>query len=283
MGDLIFMGDDTQERLIIAATALLRAKLRSLVPEDRERVLHRKNWLLFGLLQLIQNISNEYSDIDSYESEDWKNFHGVSFTQHQQKLLEIFTWNNDTLNLPCPFYGGSGKRIRETHESIVTIEGLSIMELQRYYPKGGKAHFLRYGEETDYIHEKFANRPLSLGRYLVLKGEVPHSTFISPDDQLKLIESQYPDYEVPPPAVIAAMSLLMFQKTGRCHLLNRSVHTSDLNSRGERVHVGSMGHGGLSIGYSLDSAVQPYVGIAAMRKPDFANFLLKDWEVELGI
>ena len=118
----------------------------------------------------------------------------------------------------------------------------------------------RYGQEK----EKFARTKVKVGWYLIRKDVTPTSLKKTWDEQLVLLGK---NEEVPSAAVMAQAILLHYLGTGERLFESFYLRTSDVDSDGCRVHVGSFDADRLRFDYDLwDDDRSDYLGLASSRK-----------------
>jgi hypothetical protein len=206
--------------------------------------------------------------LDCFGIGDWRTIHHVAVSG--EETIGEFPWSSAMLDSPCPFH--AGKMIRETHFALVGLDHVTIIELQKLYPRSGKPRFEWY-ENAWYSNETFATKEtLQCRWYLLLRDIVPGSEGKEYDEQVAMLPKEY---EVPSAVAETAKDLFVFQKTGKHANPYRFARTADLDSDRDQVCVGCCAVLGYPAG-STEVAIGHYetklrpdlVGIGASRKSE---------------
>lgn len=202
---------------------------------------------------------------------DWLSCYDILFTKKQLRDTEIFPWDEDVLNGPCPF--NKGKLVKDTHFAFLGISGINDQSLT-------VAKWLELHPPTNQPKFYFNANPWHVGQphtdvatmqlrwYLMLKDIVPDSTGRTPEDQVAMLP---PEYEVPTTIAEVTKDILVFRKTdvhpnpsrwAAC--AERTVETSSANA-GLVSCVGHFDRHGLDV-YVWGGGHDGLIGVGASRK-----------------
>ncbi len=229
---------------------------------DVQQLIERGGEFQVGLKRLIVKLLTPTPKLDCFAVADWEEFYGVSLTDQQLVALGDFPWSDELLNSPCPFH--SGKTIRQTHFAFVGLDGMSILQLQKFNPDSCEPRFYAYAPDAWYSNEKFATQEaLQLRWYLLLKDVVPNSENKTFDQQKAML---FDEYEVPSAVVETAKDFLIYKKTGCYANPDRYARTVSLDSDGSHVYVGDCDAYGVSVDSDWDATRSDDLGVGASRK-----------------
>jgi hypothetical protein len=200
------------------------------------------------------------SGVHHFGITDWQTYFNLALPIRLVAAAGQFPWRPTVLDAPCPFH--RGRLVRDTHFAFVSLDSMTMMELQRLNPKGGQPRFYS-DEDSWYADEAFAiERTLGLRWHLLLKEIVPGSENKTFEEQQAMLPE---DYEVPSALAETAKSLLRAKKTGAYANGTRYACTSDRDIVGSRVCVGRFDRGGIHVNFRCD-VHSSIVGIGASRK-----------------
>ncbi len=256
---------DGQNELIIRLIEDARKKAITVIDPDNpaaQRIIKRGGELQNAIIDKMRELSLELPEMPCFAVADWQTLYAIRLTPKQMAALGNFPWSDAILNSPCPFH--KGKMVRETHFAFVGVDTITMMELQRLNPKETEPRFYSYAPDTWYSKEKFATKTtLVLRWYLLLKEIVPGSENKTYDEQVAMLP---PEYEVPSAVAETTKDILIYKKTGAYVNPQRYARTSDVDSVGLRVLVGTCGSDGVVVSRSWDDDRYDDVGLAAARK-----------------
>ncbi len=238
---------------------LLKLEAAGLTDELAQKVIiSKENDLATKVVRLIQNGGFEPTTSQKRACEIMgKNFFGVA------EAIGHFGFNPSKQQLAAlaeiPFTEGVLESCKDTHVLVVVFP-LSILEI-----RGGKipsGQRLFYGQDW-YNKQAFAKDRGEMGWKLVRKTPVENSTSKTWDEQQLLLGK---NEEVPTARVMVYTIIGHFLATGERLFEKIYVRSSDVDSDGYRVIVGSFGSDGLNVSGGWDGGRGDSIGLASARK-----------------
>jgi len=141
----------------------------------------------------------------------------------------------------------------------IKTTGLSLKELKEKYATGPSGFY----PQSWYENEKFYTEKPEAGEYeFIFDRDLCNKTY---SEQLEKLPKGYSPTHI---ATIAEAILIHFKETGERLLEDWYVRTSNLDSGGHRVYVGSFDSRGLDVNDFWDGSRDGIIGLSASRKLD---------------
>ena len=208
--------------------------------------------------------------------DDWAKFYGVNFPQKQlHRILEI-PCSEEVLLSTCPLCGKTIKDCSFMFLGLSKIKNLetkvenpfTIMQWHKLHPPTGQPKFY-FGENPWHKGQPYTDiTTLEFRWYLLHKEILPDSTSKTPEDQAKMLTS---DYEIPTTITEVTKDLLIFRKTGERPNYSKYAACTERTVKTDKVfadHVSCVGNfngNGLDVS-SWYGSCHSIVGVGASRK-----------------